>query len=238
MRTSNRYKATLYSIVANMIATPLRRAKALSTLSVKPAELPRVYPAFLETVTETSDSPPVSPNKICLELLDDPDILLPNPDLQEVLETRNIRQSYSSTDCSDTTSDTRQKHCTQCTWSICLSTHMSIYLSVALCVCLSVCLSFSVCLRVCVPMCLSVCLRHGCVSVYRSVWTRSVSQSVGKSVSLSVGRSVSLSMCLFDRCVLLSVSIYLSLAAESALATKHPMAWLTCTLLLLTSANS
>ena len=103
-----------------MIATPLRRAKALGIVSVKPAELSRVYPtipAFLGTVTETSDSPPVSPNKTSLELLDDPDILLPNPDRQEVLETRNLRQSYSSNDCFDTASDTRQKHCTNTTSS-------------------------------------------------------------------------------------------------------------------------
>ena len=58
-----------------MIATPLRRTKALGTITMKPAELPRVYPAFLKTVTKTSDSPPVSSNKISLELLDDPDIL-------------------------------------------------------------------------------------------------------------------------------------------------------------------
>ena len=93
-----------------MIATPFCRTKALGAVSVKPAECSRVYPAFLETISETYDNPPVSPNKISLELLDDPDILLPNPDRQEVLETRNIRQSYSSTDKSDTTSDTRQKH--------------------------------------------------------------------------------------------------------------------------------
>ena len=31
--------------------------------------------------------------------------------------------------------------------------------------------------------------------------------------------------------------IYLSLTADNALATKHPMAWLACILLLLTSTN-
>ena len=127
-----------------------------------------------------------------------------------------------------------------CQLFICLSAHMSIYLSVslALCVCLSVCLSFSVCVRVCVSVCLCFCMfgPSACLSVYRPVWTRSVSQSVSQSISLFVGLSVGQSVYVSVR-VLLSVSIYLSLTPESVLATKHPMAWLACILLLLTSAN-
>ena len=59
-----------------------------------------------------------------------------------------------------------------------------------------------------------------------------MSQSVSQSVCLSIGQSVYVPVC-----VLLSVSIYLSLTAESALATKHPMGRLAYVLLLLTSAN-
>ena len=85
----------------------------------------------------------------------------------------------------------------------------------------------SVCLSVCLRVCLRVCL-----SIGQSGRDRSVSRSVSQSVGRSIGQSVYVPVC-----VLLSVSIYLSLTAESALATKHPMAWLACILLLLTSAN-
>ena len=86
-------------------------------------------------------------------------------------------------------------------------------------------------------VCVSVSVGlFACLYVYRSVWTRSIGQSVCRSVNQSVGRSIGQSVYV-PVCVLLSVSIYLSLNAESALATKHPMAWLACILLLLTSAN-
>ena len=77
-----------------MIVTLLRRIKTLGTIPVKSAKLPRVFPTFLRTVTETSNSPSVSSIKISLELLDGPDILLSNPDRQEVLETRNTQDAY------------------------------------------------------------------------------------------------------------------------------------------------
>jgi hypothetical protein len=100
-------------------------------------------------------------------------------------------------------------------------------------VCVLICLSIILCMCACPCVCMSVGL-SACLCVYRSVWTRSVSvsQSDRHSVGLSIGQSVYVSVC-----VLLSVSTYLSLTAESALATKHPMAWLACILLLLTSAN-
>ena len=112
---------------------------------------------------------------------------------------------------------------------VCRHVYLSLYSTV--CVCLSVCLSFSVCVRVCVSVRLSVCLRV-CLSIRQSGRDRSLNQSVNQSVCRSVDRSVYAPVC-----VLLSVSIYLLLNAKSALATKHPMAWLACILLLLTRAN-
>ena len=84
------------------------------------------------------------------------------------------------------------------------------------------------------PICLSVGLSD-CVSVCLSVSLGEIglsSQSDKQFVGLSIGQSVYVPVC-----VLLSISIYLSLTTESALATKHPIACLACILLLLTSAN-
>jgi hypothetical protein len=94
-------------------------------------------------------------------------------------------------------------------------------------ICLSIILCMCACLCVCRSVCVSVCLSVSLDEIGQSV-CRSISQSVGRSIGQSVYVPV---------CVLLSISIYLSLAAESALATKYPMAWLACILLLLTSAN-
>ena len=74
-----------------------------------------------------------------------------------------------------------------------------------------------------------------CLSVILGEVGLSASQPVSLFVGLSIGQPVYVPVC-----VLLSVSIYLSLTAEGALttlATKHPMAWLACTLFLLTSAD-
>ena len=118
---------------------------------------------------------------------------------------------------------------------VCTHAYLSVSVILALCVCLSVCLSFSVCVRVCVSVCLYVCLSV-CVFVCLSVSPDEIGLSVSQSASLSVDLSIGQSIYVPVR-VLLFFSIYLSLIAESALATKHPMAWLACILLLLTSAN-
>ena len=117
--------------------------------------------------------------------------------------------------------------------------HAHVYLSVCSTLCVLIYLSIILCMSVCLCVCRS-CLSV-CLSVYRSVWTRSVNQFVGQSINMSVGRSigrsVSLSMCLFACiCLNLSVTCY-RVCVECALATKHPMAWLACILLLSTSAN-
>ena len=103
--------------------------------------------------------------------------------------------------------------------------------TVCVLICLSIILCMCACLCVCVSVCLSVCLRV-CLSIGQSGRDWSRSQSASHSVGLSIGQSVYVPVC-----VLLAVSNYLSLTAESALATKHPMAWLACILFLLTSAN-
>ena len=99
-----------------------------------------------------------------------------------------------------------------------------VYLHVCTHVYLSVCKLSTVCVLICLSIILCTC---ACLCVCMSVGL-----SACLSVGLSIGQSVYVPVC-----VLLPVSIYLSFTAESALATKHPMDWLACILLLLTSAN-
>ena len=76
------------------------------------------------------------------------------------------------------------------------------------------CLSVYHSLYVCMPARLCVCL-----SVTLNEIGQSICQSLNQSAGLLIGQSGYVLVC-----VLLSASICLSLAAEGALATKHPMA--------------